>query len=135
MPIFSNISKRQLATCDKRLQRLLNEAIKYVDFRVVEGHRNKAGQDKAFAQGASKVRWPYGNHNKKPSRAADLAPWPIDWSNDVRAVARFAFMMGVIYKISVDMGIKIRLGMDWDGDGDTRDQTFMDWGHIELDEP
>lgn len=132
MPKFSNISKQRLATCHPKLQRVLNEAIKHFDFMVIEGHRGKAAQDAAYAKGASKVRWPYGNHNSKPSRAADLAPWPIDWSDNVKNIARFAFMMGVIYKISKDMGIKLRFGLDWDGDLDMRDQTFMDWGHVEL---
>ena len=134
MPKFSSSSKAQLATCDPRLQKVLNEAIKYYDFAVVEGHRNKARQDAAFAKGASKKRWPYGEHNKKPSKAADLAPWPIDWSDSVKNIARFAFMMGVVKACADKLGIKIRFGLDWDGDGDIRDQDFMDWGHVEIDE-
>ena len=29
-------------------------------------------------------------------------------------------------------GIEIRTGMDWDGDGDYRDQTFDDLVHVEV---
>lgn len=133
MPKFSNQSKKQLATCHPKLQKVLNEAIKYYDFLVVEGHRGKAAQDAAFAKGNSQVRWPYGNHNKKPSRAADIAPYPIDWSNKTTSLARFAFMMGVVYMAGVKLGIKLRFGMDWNQNFDPRDESFVDWPHVELD--
>lgn len=135
MPSFGSHSKKQRATLDKRLQKILDEAIEYFDFQIVEGHRGKAAQDKAFATGASKLRWPYGNHNKMPSLAADLAPWPIDWSNKATALARFAFLMGVIHKVAKDQGTKVRFGLDWNRNLDPRDESFVDWGHVELDEP
>ena len=28
--------------------------------------------------------------------------------------------------------IPVRYGGDWDRDGGTKDQSLMDWGHIEL---
>ncbi|HXG72575.1 MAG TPA: hypothetical protein VNJ04_18380, partial [Gemmatimonadaceae bacterium] len=59
---------------------MLREAIRYFDFVVVEGHRGKEAQNKAFAKGLSKLPWPKGNHNTNPSTAADCAPFPIDWS-------------------------------------------------------
>lgn len=51
MPRFSETSRQRLATCDSRLQLICNEAIKIVDFTIIEGHRDKAGQDAAFAGG------------------------------------------------------------------------------------
>src|SRR4051812_15777936 len=78
MAKFSIESELQLETCDSRLQRLMREAIKYVDFKIVEGHRGKAAQEAAFAKGASKLHWPYGNHNATPSRAVDFAPFPVN---------------------------------------------------------
>jgi peptidoglycan LD-endopeptidase CwlK len=135
MPKFSKSSLKQLTTCDERLQQIANEAIKHVDFVIVEGHRGKEKQDIAFAKGLSKAKWPNGNHNKLPSRAFDFAPYPLDWSEKIPAIARFAFVCGVMKKIADDLGIKIRFGWDWNRDLDPRNETFLDWPHVELDEP
>lgn len=135
MPVFGGASKAQLATCHPRLQRVLIEAIKYVDFSVVEGHRGKDAQNAAYAKGLSKLKWPNGNHNATPSRAADVAPFPIDWSEKATALARFAFVSGVIHACAKQLGIKIRFGWDWNRNLDPRDESFLDWPHVELDEP
>jgi len=73
---FSKTSAERLSTCHPELQALMNEAIKDapVDFCIVCGHRGQEDQDKAFAQGYSKVKWPNGKHNKTPSEAVDVAP-------------------------------------------------------------
>ena len=112
---------------------MLREAIKYFDFTVVEGHRGKAAQDAAYAKGFSQVRWPNGNHNAKPSRAADIAPYPIDWSNKEAAHLRFAFLMGVVLVCAKQLGVKVRFGMDWNRNLDPRDESFLDLPHVELD--
>lgn len=135
MPVFSSRSKAQLATCDERLQRIARRAIQWVDFMVLEGHRGKERQNHAYATGASKVQWPKGNHNKTPSRAFDFAPFPLDWSDKVRALVRFTFVAGALWAAAKELGIKIRFGWDWNRNLDPRDESFMDWGHVELDEP
>lgn len=135
MPKFGTESKKQLATCDERLQRIANAAIEYVNFTITEGHRNKEKQDVAVAKKLSKAKWPTSNHNKKPSRAFDFCPYPVDWDDDVKAIARFTFVAGVMHKVAVDLGIKIRFGWDWSRNLDPRDEKFLDWPHVELDEP
>lgn len=135
MPRFSNYSKRQLATCDERLQRIAERAIEVVDFRVLEGHRGQEAQHAAFLSGTSKLDWPFGNHNASPSRAFDFAPWPIDWSEKVTALSRFTMVAGVMLAYAHELGIKIRFGWDWNRNFDPRDERFLDWGHVELDEP
>jgi peptidoglycan L-alanyl-D-glutamate endopeptidase CwlK len=45
------------------------------------GHRSKAEQDKAFADGFSKVQFPNSKHNSLPSMAVDVAPFPINWKD------------------------------------------------------
>lgn len=132
MPVFSKASLKQLETCDLRIQKICNEAIKIIDFVVVEGHRGKEAQNAAFAKGFSKVRYPYGNHNKSPSRAVDIAPYPIDWSSNSKAIERFVFLQGVIYATAKRLGIKIRQGLDWDSNQDMRDEKFRDYPHFEL---
>lgn len=128
MPSFGAESLRHLATLDPKLQRLLNEAIKYVDFTITCGFRNQEDQHKAFLAGNSKLDWPDGQHNKSPSRAVDVAPYPIDW-NDAEA---FTLLSGIILGISYTMGIPIRIGIDWDSDLVVKEHSFKDRPHIEL---
>ena len=132
MPRFGRESEAQLATIHPDLQRVLRKAIQVVDFSVVEGHRGKAAQDAAYAKGLSKVRWPNGNHNKSPSEAADVAPYPIDWSNKQAAVERFVYVQGVIRACAYELGVPIRQGLDWDGDLDFVEERFRDYPHVEL---
>ena len=132
MPTFGKSSEKQLATCHPELQRLLREAIKYIDFTVTEGFRGKEAQNAAYAKGFSQKKWPDGNHNKNPSLAADIAPYPVDWSDKTRSVARFAMVQGCILTCAKDLGIKVRLGIDFNGNGDIRDDGFWDPPHVEI---
>jgi peptidoglycan LD-endopeptidase CwlK len=123
MPKFSKKSLERLSECDERLQMIANELIKEMDVVVLCGHRNKADQNKAFDTGKSRVRWPNGKHNKKPSLAVDLAPYPIDWDN-IKGAGGFAEMCKRVEKIAKRLNIKIRLGRDFKG--------LVDMPHIEL---
>lgn len=134
MPRFSTASLSQLGTCDPRLQRLMMAAIELYDFTVLEGHRGQEAQDRAYAKGNSKVRWPRGQHNSLPSRAVDIAPYPIDWSNTEAARQRFCLLAGYVLCTAKQHGVTVRWGGDWDGDGDTRDERFRDLGHFEVSE-
>lgn len=139
MPSFSQTSKKRLATCDQRLQDILNEAIEIIDFAVLEGHRSKGRQDELFEAGKSKLEWPNSNHNFYPSRAVDIAPWlrevKIDWDD----LILFGRLMGVIQAIAHKHGVRIRFGLDWDGDmrsvNRDPDEGFLDAPHIELVDP
>jgi hypothetical protein len=133
---FGTASLNQLATCDQRLQQIANEAIKWgPDFSIVEGFRNQELQHRDFLQGKSKLDWPHGNHNATPSRAFDFSPFPADWSEGQLPHARFAMIACNIITTAQRLGIKVRWGADWNRNLDPRDETFLDWGHIELDEP
>lgn len=133
MATFGASSKIALATCHPELQKLANLAIQYVDFAILEGYRNKERQDADYAKGVSKLKWPNSNHNRKPSDAFDFAPFPIDWSSRTVALARFLFVAGVLHTCAVDLGLKIRFGWDWNRNLDPRDESFLDWGHVERD--
>lgn len=128
MPKFGRTSRNNLSTCHPDLQRLFNEIIKYYDCSVLCGHRSKEEQDKAFHEGRSKVQWPNSKHNGMPSKAADVAPYPIDW-NDTK---RFYMFVGIVRGFAANMGINIRCGADWDGDMEVKDQNFHDLPHFEL---
>lgn len=132
-PVFSKASEAQLATCHPQLVKIAREAIQIFDFVVVEGFRGKEAQNAAYAKGLSKLPWPLGNHNKSPSIAMDCAPFPIDWSDQSKAIERFVFMQGIFYAVSKKLGIPIRQGIDWNRNLDMRDERGLhDYPHIEL---
>ena len=131
MPSFSNASLTALDSCDERLQALFFEVVGHFDCKILEGARGKARQNRMFGEGKSRHVWPDGNHNcpdGEPSRAVDVAPWPIEWDDH----ARFYAFGGYVKGVAMRMGISIRCGMDWDGDWSFKDQTFHDLGHFEL---
>ena len=125
---WSQHSESRLITCKPDLIRLANEVIKYTNCTVLCGFRDKREQEKAFREGKSTVHFPYSMHNRYPSRAIDLAPWPLDWS-DIR---RFYYFGGFVVGVARELGIDIRYGGDWDGDMQVKDQNFNDLVHFEL---
>ncbi len=128
-PVFSRHSLAQLRTCEDDLVMLCEETIRVgMDFRVIWGHRPKEVQNAAFNRGFSKKRWPNSLHNRYPSLAIDVAPWPIDWEDLVRFHALVALFRATAFFLE----LPIRVGLDWDGDFDFQDQSFVDYGHIEL---
>ena len=128
MPAFGKSSQDKLATCDPRLQKVFNEVVKYFDCTVIEGHRGEEAQNKAFAEGKSKLKYPQGKHNKIPSLAADVLPYPIDW-NDTNRMRYFA---GFVVGIAATMGIKLRWGGDWNQNTELKDNSFNDLPHFEI---
>ena len=141
-----------LATCDDRLQRIAEKVIQCtpIDISIISGWRNEQEQDDLVRRGLSKTLWPNSKHNHRASservrhrdggatyavkpwsQALDFAPYVnggIDWK-DERA---FALAAGVWMSCAKALGYRLRWGGDWDGDGSTMDQSFMDIGHLEL---
>src|SRR3990172_9550055 len=83
MPKFGKRSKDNLATCHPDLVLLAQDAIKQIDFTVIEGHRGKEAQTIAVTRGTSRTTWPKSKHNKFPSHAFDFIPSPFagNWNN------------------------------------------------------
>lgn len=131
---FSKTSKERLETCHHDLQTLFNEVIKYIDCSIICGYRSREEQEKAVLDGKSKTHFPRSKHNSEPSMAVDVAPYPIDWSDNVRFYQFGGFVSGVatILKIQGKIKHSVRWGGDWDGDNDFKDQNFNDLVHFEL---
>jgi len=133
---FSETSKQRLDTCHRDLRILFAHVIQDFDCTIVCGHRDKPEQDKAYAEGKSKLKYPQSKHNRIPSEAVDVAPYikgKIDWSRD-----QLLFFAGYVkgkadqlYKIGV-ITHRIRLGADFSGDNDVTDERFRDEPHFEL---
>jgi len=128
MPYFGRKSKERLNTCDSNLQKVFNEVIKHVDCSVLEGHREKDRQNKLFEEGKTKVKYPNGRHNRQPSSAVDVTPYPVDWKDRERQTLFAGFVIGV----ASQMNINLRWGGDWDQDFQVADNRFDDFPHFEL---
>jgi peptidoglycan L-alanyl-D-glutamate endopeptidase CwlK len=122
---MNSTSLKKLKECHQDLQRLALAVDEVYPIQVVCGHRGKEEQDRAVAEGKSKLKFPESKHNKKPSLAVDVVPDPdrnpktIAWA-DLR---EFEIMLLVFEAKADEMGIQIRLG---------RDFKFKDFPHIEL---
>lgn len=128
MPVFGAASKAALAKCHPHLQAIANEAIKEIDFKVLDSTRGRADQERAFAGGKSKARFGQSAHNYVPAIAFDLFPAPYDWNNR----QSFTDLSEVIMKIAKEKGIPLRWGGDWNMDGDKTKSDAWDMPHYEL---
>ena len=108
------LSLSRLGECHPDLRRLIRAVADGVDegdlsyagirdITVLCGFRGQAEQDAAVKRGASKTPWPRSAHNRTPSDAVDVAPYPIDWS-DVRAFdVLHAYVEGVAHAMGIDL--------------------------------
>lgn len=126
---FSKASEEKLNSCHPKLQLLFKTVVITYNCSIIQGFRGKEEQDEDFMSKKSKVQWPNSAHNKFPSHAVDVAPWPIDWSD----IKRFYHFAGYVLAASETLGIQVRWGGDWDGDLDFKDQNFNDLVHWELE--
>ena len=128
MPRFGRKSRERLKTCDNKLQKIFNEVIKHVDCSILEGHRDKDRQNKLYEEEKTKVKYPDGRHNRQPSSAVDVTPYPVDWEDRERQTLFAGFVIGV----ASQMNINLRWGGDWDQDFQVVDNRFDDFPHFEL---
>ena len=128
MPKFGKTSKKRLETAHPDLQEIFNEVIEKIDCSVLEGHRGEEMQNKYFDQGKSKVKYPDGRHNKIPSLAVDVTPYPVDWNDRERQTLFAGYVLGV----ASQLGFNIRWGGDWNQDVSVADNKFDDFPHFEL---
>jgi len=139
MAHFGKTSKHKLSTAHNDLQILFNEVIKHYDCTILEGYRSIERQKALFDAGRSKIDGIYkkGKHNYQPSRAVDVAPWPIDWNNIKRFYYFGGFVLGVADMLLKDgkMSYTVRWGGNWHGriyNRDLQKQSFNDLVHFEL---
>lgn len=126
MPSFGKRSKDNLATCHENLQLIAKDAIKLIDFTIIEGHRGKQAQNVAVARGTSKTPWPRSKHNKIPSLAFDFLPYPFNGNwKDKTLIPRLKAIGKVLLECAAKRGIKASYGGDW--------KTFKDYPHFQLD--
>jgi peptidoglycan LD-endopeptidase CwlK len=125
------LSARSLAvieSCHPDLKRLAYAVAAREAVEFICGHRDESEQNQAFKAGKSKLRWPNSMHNRSPSHAIDLVPKPIDWKD----LGRFEKLSAVVKEEAEALGIKVRWGADWNSNGRSDDERFLDYPHWEL---
>ncbi len=134
MPMFSQKSFSRLSSCHIDLQAVFFEVVKTFDCTVLEGYRNETDQRLAYDRGATELQYPNSMHNKLPSMAVDVQPYPIDWNNTSRMYYFAGYVMGVAQKLKDEGKIthSLRWGGDWNSNTETKDQAFNDLSHFEI---
>lgn len=113
-------SLHELGTCHPELQSLIRDAAAGVDrgdlayagihdMTVSCGFRNEKDQNEAVRTGASKDPWPTSHHNRMPSDAVDVEPYPERWSDPVKLAVLHAYIVG----LARQRGMKLH-GISWD---------------------
>lgn len=136
---FSTYSKDRLVGVHPDLQLVVQTAMdmQIMDFRVVEGLRTRSRQRELYDAGKSKtLNSKHLEQSDGFGHAVDLYPYPIDMvrvnRGDVKEIARFGVLAGIMHACAKMHNIRIINGMDWDGDGETLDHTFFDAPHFQL---
>ena len=155
MFVLSKKSSDRLAGVHPDLVAIVRHAIGHSaqDFSVLEGVRSAeqcytnwgkgrtmsqckaAGVPVGYARPTdAKVTWLKNPLNSKHCKhgdgfghAVDLVPYPVDF-NSHQKYAAIAIAMRDAAKA---LGVKMRWGGDWDGDG-VQEKGEYDWGHFEL---
>ena len=142
MPRFGSESESMVVTCHPNIQRAVRSAIVLIDFKVIFGHRGPIIQLELYEAGKSKIDGitKKSNHNYDPSRAIDIAPWPVQWPDEEgisdgeqqHRIKRFHVLAGVMLGVGHSIGIPLIWGGDWNHNFVYNDQSFHDLGHFEL---
>lgn len=134
--------KDKLKGVDGKLAQVVEAAASLSPFDIVvtEGVRTKERQEELYAQGRTKpgniVTWTL-NSKHIEGKAVDVCPYfekggkrYIPWDDKLLFVALGRFMLEAADKL----GVKIRWGYDWDGDGALMEKGESDGPHFEMKE-
>lgn len=141
MPAFSKKSRAMLEQVHPDLQKVMEEAIKIIDFSITEGARTKEKQIEYFKTGKSKTlnskHLPKycSEFDKEYSFAIDVVPYPVNYNDRERFCVLAGIVLGMA-KLLKDQG-KIKSTIRWGGDFNrnliTKDEKFSDMPHFEID--
>lgn len=130
MPRFGKNSKDNREFLCKDLKRLVDEVIKYYDFSIICGHRDKTEQEHAYKIGTSKAHFGQSAHNYNPSFAVDCYPYPLPTKQVKGSILiddnskEWDKMIYAFKSAAKQLGIEIECGADW--------KKLVDKPHIEI---
>lgn len=136
---FGKTSKQKLDTCHPRLVAIANRALELspYDFTIIHGWRGREVQNALFESNASTKQFPHSMHNNVDAQsqpcslAIDFAPWignKVDWTD----IPIFSCLAGCFHAAASQLEERIRWGADWQTDGSIKNDTLLDYGHIEI---
>jgi len=125
---YSKKSEFNLSQCYIDLQLIFKKLLHFYDHSVICGYRNEEDQNEAFTTGNSQLKYPKSNHNKIPSLAVDVVPYPLDWGDLKRFYEMAGMVKAITYLLNKDGLIKYNI--EWGGDW----KSFKDYSHFQLDE-
>ena len=81
---LSKSSNSKLLTCTPNIQRIIRLVIRYIDIKVIYGHRGPDIQAQLFVDERSTSDGVNQKslHQFSPSPAIDIAPFPVLWPDD-----------------------------------------------------
>lgn len=142
---FGKASAERLSKLAYPLQFVLMDAIKVMDFSIIETARDKQTQDNYYKTGLSQLKYPESMHNKTPALAFDIYPYvkgigaltlhplQIERIADERKVSlreaeiwsrnQYYKLNGVIMACAKARDVQLTWGGDW--------KTFIDLPHYE----
>ena len=141
---YGRRSLENIETCSKPLQRIAHRAMEIaerlnLDLTCPEGIRGEEEQNEAYRTKRSKVKFPGSRHNKKPSQAIHILPYPTLWPTDkhkektkAKLLGRFYIVATIVRIVAKEEKVDIRWGGDWNRDGRIMDNDFDDLGHFET---
>lgn len=132
---FSKKSLAQLDTVDPRLKALAIQVLSVspIDFTIVQGRRTVAQSAQNIKNGTSFLSDP-SKSKHVTGEAIDFAPYvngKLDWDDR----EKFWTIAKLFKQEGEKMGIKVRLGADWNNSGSYKDEVqrgTFDGGHVEL---
>lgn len=132
--MLSERSLNRLKDVNPNLINLCLLAIKRspIDFGIAYqgGHRTAEEQNQLFKDGFSQRDGYEKQSNHQTGNAIDINVF-VD-SKMIENKEMLCVVAGVFFACAAEMGIKIRWGLDWNQNGDIRDNKFNDQYHIEL---
>ena len=121
--VYNQLHPHLQEMCDYLLQNIS-------DVSLITGHRDEATQNSLYPA-YTKVKWPNGSHNKYPSLAVDLQPYPYP-QNEQNLREQLTYIAGRVVQWGIHTGVDIRWGGDWNRNGDITDNGFDDLFHFEV---
>lgn len=103
------------------LQRLFDKVLQIQDISLVSGYRDKDEQNRLYEEGYSKLQFPRSHHNKLPSLAVDVQPYPLEDPNDPEP---FKDLAVVVKEVAEEEEVDVTWGGDW--------ISFKDYYHWQL---
>jgi len=127
-------SEKNLVGVDEALAKVVRAVAEKYDILVIEGVRTKERQADLYSQGRTKpgkiITWTMDSKHLTGD-AVDvvmLKNGTIDW-NDTKS---FVELGTVMVDTAKQLGVKLRWGYDWDGDGVLKEKGESDGPHFEL---